>query len=98
MGLQELVPCQTVSDKVDLVGFRDMLGLVVDRIVSPEDGVVDHTHVARTAREHVMLTRNIEFSNPSPTKARRTPTFLDTKTGVGIKVRGVSAHGFFDDV
>jgi hypothetical protein len=57
---------------------------------------VHHAHVARTAREHVVLTRSNEFSSSSSPRDRQTPTFLVTKIGVGINARGVSAHGFSD--
>lgn len=63
MRLYEFLPRQTIPDKISLVGFRDVWCLVIDRIVPPEDGVVHHSHVARTTREQVMLTRNVEFGH-----------------------------------
>jgi hypothetical protein len=45
---------------------------VIDRIVVPEDGVVHHTHMACTAREHVVLTQNVEYSSSSLQKDRHT--------------------------
>jgi hypothetical protein len=65
---------------------------VIDRIVSPEDGVVHHTHVARTSRKHIVLIREDEFSS-SFCKGQILAFFV-AKTGVGINERGVSAHGF----
>ena len=56
MRLYEFMPRQTIPDEVGLVGFGDVWCLMIDRIVPPEDGVVHYTHVARTGREHVMLT------------------------------------------
>ena len=74
MRLYEFMPRQTIPDEGGLVGFRDVWCLVIDRIVPPEDGVVHHTHVARTGREHVMLTRNVEFSSSSSQKDTHQPS------------------------
>jgi hypothetical protein len=74
MRLYEFMPRQTIPDEGGLVGFRDVWCLVIDRIVPPEDGVVHHTHVARTTREHVVLTRNVGFSSSSPQKDRHQPS------------------------
>jgi hypothetical protein len=63
MRLQEFMPRQTITDKASLIGFRDIWCLVIDRIVASEDGVVHHTHMTRTIREHIMLDRNFEFTS-----------------------------------
>lgn len=55
MGFQEFVPCEAIANESGLVCCYDMWCLMVDRIVSSEDGVMDHTHVTRTRREEVML-------------------------------------------
>lgn len=55
MGLQEFVPSQTVPDKSGFVSFRNVLCLVKDGIIPAKEGVVYHTHMARTACEHVAL-------------------------------------------
>jgi hypothetical protein len=65
---------------------------VIDRVVSPKDGVVHHTHVTRTNRKHIVLIREDEFS--SSFYKGQILTFFVMKTGVGINERGVSAHGF----
>ena len=59
MSLQEFVPCQTIPDKVRLVGFSYVWCLVIDGIVPSEDRVVHHTHVTRTTREHVVLNQKV---------------------------------------
>ena len=74
MRLYEFMPRQTIPDEGGLVGFHDVWCLVIDRIVPGEDGVVHHTHVARTTREHVVLTRNVGFSSSSPQKDRHQPS------------------------
>jgi hypothetical protein len=74
MRLCEFIPRQTIPDEVSLVGFRDVWCLVIDRIIPPEDGVVHHTHVACTAREHVVLTRNVEFNSSLSQKDRHQPS------------------------
>lgn len=55
MGLQEFMPSQAVPDKSGFVSFRDVLCLVKNGIIPAKEGVVYHTHMARTAREHVAL-------------------------------------------
>ena len=60
MCLQEFMPRQTIPDEVGLFAFCNVWCLMVDRIVPPEDGIVDHTHVASTTRKHVVLARNVE--------------------------------------
>jgi hypothetical protein len=74
MRLCKFMPRQTIPDEVGLVGFRDVRCLVINRIVPPEDGVVHHTHVAGTTCEHVVLTRNVEFSSSSSQKDRHQPS------------------------
>jgi hypothetical protein len=93
MRLYKFMPRQTIPDEGGFVGFHDVWCLVIDRIIPPEDGVVHHTHVARTTRKHVVLTRNVELSSLFATE-RQTQTFLVAKRGVGINARGLSAHGF----
>jgi hypothetical protein len=74
MRLCEFMPRQTIPDEVGLVGCRDVWCLVIYRIVPSEDGVVHQTHVARTTREHVVLTRNAGFSSSSSQKDRHQPS------------------------
>src|SRR5271154_6250673 len=74
MRLYEFMPRQTIPDEGGLVGFRDVWCLVIDRIVPPEDGVVHHTHLAGTTREHVVLTRSFEFSRWWAQKDRHQPS------------------------
>jgi hypothetical protein len=65
MRSQEFMPSQTISNEVGPVGFCDMWCLMIDRIVSPENRIMHHTHVARAAREHVVLARNDKSSRYS---------------------------------
>jgi len=74
MRLCEFMPRQTIPDEVGLVGFRDVWCLVIDRIVTPGRWVMDHTHVARTTCEHVVLTQNVEFNSSSSQKDRHQPS------------------------
>lgn len=55
MRLQEFVPCQTISNKSGLVGIGNVRCLLIDGIVPAKEGIVNHTHMARTIGEQVVL-------------------------------------------
>ncbi len=84
------MPGQAVPDKICFVGLHNMWCLVVDGIVASEYWVVDHTHVACTAGEQVVLEKTFSLV---VVRVLLWPTFLVKNIGVGIKWRGPSAHG-----
>jgi hypothetical protein len=49
------MPRQAVSYKVRLVCIRDVWCLVVDGIVSPDDRIMNHSHVTGTGCKQVIL-------------------------------------------
>lgn len=73
--------------------------LVIDRVVSSKDGIVYHTHMTCTAGEYIMLCEVLFGCRLRPHHCvEELLTFFVKKTGVGINARGVSDHGFGDDV
>lgn len=90
------MPRQAVSYEVGLVCIRDMWCLIIDGIISPDDRIMNHGHVAGTRCEKVILRQRYELSS---LLSRRgvLQTFLVRNSGVEINGRGASAHGLCGD-